>query len=116
MRIAINPQTGAMEFEATPQEAVVLMRLQAEGAKPPRVPVSVETVPVEADAAGLTEPLYRTWKYLVAHENTKLGVTLSSLARHLRVTNPAAGFRVNKLIQLGYAERVSRGRYRAVCP
>ncbi len=30
MKISVNPSTGAMEFDATPEEAVALMKLQHE--------------------------------------------------------------------------------------
>ena len=117
MRIVINPQTGAMEFDATPDEAVALMRLQSQvGEGQSRNGRGETEVTSAAIEAGLTEALYLAWDYLVQRDSSKDGVTVAAVARHLRISRSAASSRLHKLVRYGYAKRMTRGRYKAVCP
>lgn len=118
MRIVINPKTGAMEFDATPDEAVAMMRLQqtqAEVRNGNHVRGESEVTSAAIDA-GLTEALYLAWDFLVQRDSVKDGVTVAAMARHLRISRSAAGSRLYKLVAYGYAKRMSRGRYKAVMP
>jgi len=117
VRIVINPSTGAMEFDATPDEAVALMRLQHQvGEARSNGSRGESEVTSAAIEAGLTEALYLAWDFLVQRENSKDGITVAAVARHLKVSRSAASSRLHKLLALGYVKRMSRGRYKAVCP
>ena len=116
MKITVNPQTGAMEFDATPEEAVALMSLQAQVKDAQEQVAENAEVAAAADSAGLTQANYLVWDYLVQHENVDAGITVTAVARHLRITPAAASSRLGHLVEQGFAERISRGRYKAVCP
>jgi len=105
-----------MEFEATPEEAVALMQIQAEVSGAKETSVEKAAVAAAADSAGLTQAQYLVWDYMVQHENSPDGVTCAAIARNLRITNMAASSRCQALVGRGFAQRISRGRYRAVCP
>lgn len=125
MRVSVNPSTGAMEFDASPEEAVALMRLQQNGSSEKiETPKPALTVPVDKDTsgwcsgdeAGLTKTQYETWDYLVQHGDAGAGVTCAAVARHFQITSSAASCRLNNLVLMNFAQRVQRGRYMAVCP
>lgn len=116
MKISVNPRTGAMEFDATPEEAVALMNLQQQVAVAQETAAETAEVEAAADSAGMTQTLYLAWDYLVQHENAVNGVTTSAVARALRITRTAASSRLQSLLEQGFVERISRGRYKAVCP
>jgi hypothetical protein len=58
---------------------------------------------------------YRTWEYLCENDNSG-GVHVSQVARAFAVSNAAANSRLSTLYQLGYANRVAKGYYRALTP
>lgn len=101
MRVIINPTTGEVSFDVdTVDDAIKLARsvyVEPEATK-------AEVSSCEASAtAELTGAQYDAWAFLVANENTPNGVHLSAVARHLKVNNSAAGQRMMKLVELGYA-------------
>jgi len=105
-----------MEFDATPEEAVALMQLQREVNSAEEAVADNAELAAAADSAGLTKAQYLVWDYLVQHENVNDGVTCAAIARELKITNMAASGRCQTLVEKGFAERITRGRYRAVCP
>lgn len=112
----MNPATGAMEFDATPEEAVEMMKLHQEVSATQERAQETEEILAAANESGLTTAQYTTWNYLVENENSPNGVTVSAVARQLRITHTAASARLQDLARRGLAERIMRGRYRAVCP
>jgi len=63
----------------------------------------------------LNQKFYDTWACLVDHDRPD-GIHLSAVARALSISDMAAGTRLARLTQRGYATRVSKGCYRAVDP
>lgn len=116
MKITVNPKTGAMEFDATPEEAVALMNLQQEVTNAVEAQEASRELVDAVDQSGLTTAQYLAWDFLVQHENATDGVTTSAVGRHLRITAVAASSRLQTLVGKGYAERLAKGRYRALCP
>lgn len=119
-RVTINPTTGEVSFDVdTIDDAVALAQRikiepspSREGEEPPDGELSACDSYATAE---LTGAQYEAWAYLVANENLVHGVTISAVARHLKVNNSTAGARLAKLVSMGYAERVSMGRYRPLC-
>jgi hypothetical protein len=58
---------------------------------------------------------FKTWEFL-AENDCEVGVHVDAIGRHLGITPGAAGQRCYTLVSLGYASRVSNGRYRALTP
>ncbi len=64
----------------------------------------------------LTRPLHAVWSFLVDHEKDPNGATVSGVERALGLSNGTANSRLCRLTNMGYAERVGRGRYKAITP
>lgn len=121
MKVTINPLTGEVSFDLdlTVDEALSIARqikVETQPEAAPDAPAS-ESPPLcrETATAELTNDQYMTWQYLVDNENAVNGVTVAAVARHLRLNRGAANHRLVTLVKLGFAERISRGRYRAAC-
>lgn len=113
MKVTINPTTGEAVFDVDTVEQALEIARRAQGGQvsdelPPR--------PKPTSTAELSEASYAAWDYLVANENVANGVRLAAVARHLKINHGAAGARLSKLVEMGYADRIGVGRYVAICP
>jgi hypothetical protein len=68
----------------------------------------------QAESAGLSQLLYRTWEYLVENDRPD-GVHVSAVARAFGINDSAASERMQALLKAGNAKRSRRGYYRAIC-
>lgn len=57
---------------------------------------------------------YAAWTWLIENDNEH-GVHFTAMARAMRITEKAASQRCTRLMNMGYAERVGAGKYRAKC-
>lgn len=71
--------------------------------------------PEKVSTGPLTKYQYLVWEYLCENDCTS-GVTLNAMARALGISDGAVGQRLQHMVTLGYAVRVSSGRYRAEIP
>lgn len=71
----------------------------------------IEKQPIEP----LTPKQQATLNWLIKHDKNE-GVSVSEVAQALKVDQRAMNARLSTLTKLGCAERVSRGRYRAITP
>jgi hypothetical protein len=98
----------------TPEDAALAAELlhglhvRREAETPPPVPAVVNGRPE------LTPVMRETWEYLHVIVDAGGGDTTREVADGLRISVHAATWRLNQLIARGYAERVARGRYRAL--
>jgi len=62
----------------------------------------------------LNQLQYRTWEYLTENDNPD-GIHISQIARAFGISVAAANTRAITLHKLGYAKRIHKGYYRALC-
>ena len=109
MKVRINPD-GSMEFDVdNVADAVALVGM----ATPRRKTSRRRRAPRADKATELNEIQLKTWSYLVDND-TETGVHLSDIARHLGIKKDNACWWCQTLLKAGYAQRVSRGYYRAL--
>ena len=71
--------------------------------------------PLKTPTGPLSKKQYEVWEYLCEND-CEVGVSLNAMGREIGITDGAVGQRMQDLIKLGYARRVSTGRYRAEIP
>lgn len=68
-----------------------------------------------AKEMGLRFGSYQIWEFLVDNESRTRGMSVDDVMRRFKLTRSAAGQRLVKLVEHGYATRVSRGHYKPAC-
>lgn len=63
------------------------------------------------DVVQLNESQMQTWQYLIAHD-TEQGLSATDYAKDASIAHPVADNRLRKLVSLGMATKVARGRFR----
>jgi hypothetical protein len=113
MHITIDPVTGKIEMDtngSTPAEvAGTLLSIQKEMRKQ-LAEEARGNRPAPVDLGNIGAEL---WDYLVDNDNPR-GVHVGAIARHFGIDNGVAASRCQHLLDEKHAERVSKGRYRAV--
>lgn len=113
MKVTVSPD-GTMVFDVDTVDQIVDLahRLKADGSR--ATPRSARTGPKKpkvVEGHKLTGSQAQTWQWLTAHD-TAAGLSPEDYAHDTGVTTSAAGVRLLKLVGLGLAHRVARGRYR----
>lgn len=129
MKVTYNPRSGEFGFEDVDSAVAFAERVQAgtpvpltagvpEAVKPTalRPHPELEVMGVTMSESGLSYPMFTTWKYLVERDGDKNPVEVQKIARALKCKPSAMAHRLAQLVNIGYAERVARGRYRAALP
>ena len=110
MRVTVSP-TGEISIESNgskPADVAEMVR-ELRKQEPKDEPAPAEpTRPVS-----LNDIQGAVYDWLVANDNPH-GVHVGAVARQFNLTNGAAGSRLERLLKMGFVQRVGAGRYRAV--
>lgn len=111
MKVNVKPD-GTVELDvSTGEGAAALDLIEAMQKRAQRQQVDRATR--ATGSAELNQPLYETWEYLCEHDS-EYGLHIAGVARALGINDKACSYRLRTLRDMGFAEVVTRGKYRAV--
>lgn len=113
MKVVVSPD-GQVSFETDDvEQALAMVNSLRAGAKAAPKKHAHHHHKKKADGGtSLSPALAQTWEWLVAHDSTE-GVTTAEVAEGLGLQEPAATWRLNRLLKKELAHRLKRGHYRA---
>lgn len=103
MKVHVNPD-GTMDFDVQSADDIKLLREATTNGHNAEAPKTM----------ALNEIQYEAWTFLVENDN-EFGVHFMRYAEAKEITDKAAHYRLKTLVNMGYAKRVARGKYRAEC-
>lgn len=103
MKVHVNTD-GTLDFDVQTADDIKLLREATTNGHSTEPPMTV----------ALNEIQYEAWTFLVENDN-EFGVHFLRYAEAKGISEKAAQQRLRTLMEMGYAKRVARGKYRAEC-